>query len=350
MSKVAVITDIHFDCRGGSQYFLERYELFFKNIFFPHLIENKIKVVLNLGDTWENRKYVNTYSMQKAREMFFDKLQELDIEVISILGNHDVAYRNTNMTNSMDIIKLAYSNVKVVYEYEELEVYGTKFGLMSWINNENLQRNLERLKKSDVDIMCCHAEIIGCEMTKGNFAEHGLERNVFSRFKEVWSGHFHIKGKYENVNYLGNPFQTNWDDFGSERGFHVYDTTTKELSFIRNTYDTYALIEYNNELSNDTFDFEQYKDQIVKVITPKLSTLVQSDYLTFVEKLKEVVKDYSMIEDNDSSDMELPNEVKLMSKSEMINEYVESLSIKDESEVKSIMHSLYAEALNNTVV
>lgn len=345
---IAIITDIHFDCRGGSSYFLKRYELFFENIFFPYLIKNNIKSVLILGDTWENRKYVNTQSLKQARVMFFDRLKELNIEVISILGNHDVTYRNTNDTNSMDIIESAYDNVYIVKEYEEMKFGNTYFGLMSWVNRENLDRNLERLKTSNVDVMCGHWEIANCEMTSGNFCEGGLEQSLFSKFDLVLSGHFHIMGTYGNIKYLGNPFQTNWDDFGMKRGFHVMDTTTRVLTFIENTYHNYDAFEYDDSIDINSFEYDNYKDKYVKMITPRISSLNQVKYMDFIGRLTEYGIDYTLVENiEDQSFSDKPKQVKLLSNSEMITEYVDKLNIEESNEVKSIMFDLYKEVISN---
>lgn len=345
---IAIITDIHFDCRGGSSYFLKRYELFFDNIFFPYLIKHNIKTLLILGDTWENRKFVNTQSLKEARAMFFDRLKELDVKVISILGNHDVTYRNTNDTNSMDIIESAYDNVYIVKEYEEMKFGNTTFGLMSWVNRENLERNLDRLKTSNVDVMCGHWEIANCEMTSGNFCENGLEQSLFSKFELVLSGHFHIMGTYGNIKYLGNPFQTNWDDFGMKRGFHVMDTSNRKLSFIENTFHNYDAFEYDDSVDLTTFDFLSYKDKYIKIITPKVSTLNQIKYMEFINKLTEHSIDYTLVENvDDNSITDKPKQVKLLSNNEMIIEYIDKLHIEESNEVKGIMLDLYKEVISN---
>ena len=48
-NKTAFITDIHFGVRGSSLYFVERYKLFFENVFFPQCIKNGVKKIFVLG-------------------------------------------------------------------------------------------------------------------------------------------------------------------------------------------------------------------------------------------------------------------------------------------------------------
>ena len=143
--KYAIITDQHFCVRGSSQYFINQYRKFYSEVFFPKLDEENIKLIICLGDTWEDRKNININALKESRDMFFNELEKRDIKFVAILGNHDVFYRNTNNINSMDIIESSYKNVHIIEEYEEIKIGPKVFGFMSWVNNENLERNLERI-------------------------------------------------------------------------------------------------------------------------------------------------------------------------------------------------------------
>lgn len=344
MAKTAIITDIHFGCRGASSYFIERYDLFFKNIFIPYLIKNDVRTVLILGDTWEDRKNLNVNALMAARKMFFDKLSYHNIQVKAILGNHDVFYRNTNDVNSMDIIESSYDNVHVVDEYEEFTFGSKTFGLMSWVNNENLERNLKRIQDANANYLLGHFEIKNFEMTKGNFADKGFEPSLFNKYDLVLSGHFHIKNKIGNIYYIGNPFQTNWDDFGSERGFHVYDDLTDEFIFIKNTYETYDVIAYTDDFILDEFDFKGCTGKIVKVLITKVSDIDQIKYNRFLELLLAEVHEYSIVEVVDPSELlGKGSNVSIKSSKEMIKEYVDGLTVDDDvkKDVISILHDLH---------
>lgn len=350
-TKAALITDIHFGARGSSQYFLDRYKLFFENIFFPTLIKEEVKVILCLGDTWEDRKSINVNALSETRKMFFDKLEEYGIEFIAILGNHDVFYKNRNDINSMGIIESSYPNVRIIPEYDEILIGDKTFGMMSWVNNDNLASNLEIIKNtSTADYLLGHYEISGFEMTKGHLNEKGFSHDIFSKYEMVLSGHFHIKNKIGNIYYIGNPFQTNWDDFGADRGFHIFDSFTNKFNFFRNTYDTYNVLEYSDEIDIEEFDYSQYNSQIVKVLIHTIADLNQKNYQSFLEKLSSVTHEYSIIETGytfvDSAEI-----VSLKSNSETIAEYVSSLNLENDlqKDVLELMHELHAEALSNRV-
>ena len=78
---IAIITDNHFGARNDSVSFLDYYQKFYDDTFFPTLIENNITTVLMLGDTFDRRKYVNFLTLRRSKEMFFDRLEELGIQV-----------------------------------------------------------------------------------------------------------------------------------------------------------------------------------------------------------------------------------------------------------------------------
>ena len=65
--KVGIITDQHFGSHKGSQVYLDYYSEFYENIFFPWLKKNKITTLLDLGDTFDNRKSIDFVTLQWAR-------------------------------------------------------------------------------------------------------------------------------------------------------------------------------------------------------------------------------------------------------------------------------------------
>ena len=90
--------------------------------------------------------------------------------------------------------------------------------------------------------MCCgHFELNGFNYNKTIVSKHGHEPEIFKNFDLVLSGHFHIKSSKDNIHYVGNPIQTTWNDYGVEKGFHIYDTYDGKLSFIKNDYDIFHI-------------------------------------------------------------------------------------------------------------
>lgn len=355
--KLAIITDIHFDVRDGSQFFLDRYNDFFEKQFFPTLKKHNIKKVLCLGDTWENRRKLNVNAIKHAREMFFDKLEQYGIEFTSILGNHDVAFKNTNQVNSLDMFGKAYSNVNIINTNGYYQCGDKTIALVSWINRDNLESQLKFINESKhCDILAGHFEINGFVMTKGHYCDTGFEQDMFKDYKSVWSGHFHIRSTIGNISYLGNPFQTNIGDCGDKRGFHIYDSDTDTLEFIENEYPIYNTIQFNDFIDLTTFDFKRYKNQIVVIYVSSLIECNRKLLTLFTEKLQNVVYSFTVEETYKSNvnrnDVFDDEDVQTKSTTDIIFEYVDS-TIQDtgkSSRVKTMMVELYNNALNVTGV
>ena len=112
--KIALITDQHFGARNDSTHFLDFFEKFYRDVFFPTLEKEGIDTVLILGDTFDRRKYMNFYSLKRTKEMFFDVLADRHINVHMLAGNHDTYFKNTNDVNSVDLLLREYSNISVI--------------------------------------------------------------------------------------------------------------------------------------------------------------------------------------------------------------------------------------------
>ena len=59
MTKAALITDTHFGVRNDSKQFLDFFDKFYTNVFFPYLKENNIKTIFHLGDIVDRRKFIS---------------------------------------------------------------------------------------------------------------------------------------------------------------------------------------------------------------------------------------------------------------------------------------------------
>ena len=60
--KVAIITDQHFGARKSSRVFHDFFNKFYTNVFFPTLKKRGIDTVLDLGDTYDNRRTLDLWA------------------------------------------------------------------------------------------------------------------------------------------------------------------------------------------------------------------------------------------------------------------------------------------------
>jgi len=88
--KVCLLGDTHFGIRNDSMTFHRYLDKFYTEIFFPYLKEHNIKTVIQLGDLFDRRKYINFVSLSESRRYFFDRLKDEGIHLHALIGNHDI--------------------------------------------------------------------------------------------------------------------------------------------------------------------------------------------------------------------------------------------------------------------
>jgi len=342
--KIALITDCHLDGRKGSLPFWNYFQRFYDEIFFPTLEKEGINVIFDLGDTFDNRKSMDFNTYHRVKENYFDRLK--DYEVHMLLGNHCTYYKNTNRINSPELLLEQYSNITIYSEPKHLKLGSKKFLMLPWINKENSDEVLNLLETSEAEICCGHLELNGFEVTPGMKMDHGMDPNLFYRFKRVWSGHYHHKSTKGNVQYLGNPYQMYWNDYKDRRGFHIYDTESDKLKYIPNPFEIFEKIFYDDtSVDYNKQDVSDYKNKFIKIVVNE-----KRDYQMFetlVDRLYNVgVHDVKIVEtlvEEDTADIEISSKDTLT----LLNEYIDDVEMSvDKSDLKSLMRSLYIESCN----
>ena len=350
--KVAIITDQHFGARNDSIAFLDFFEKFYDNTFFPALDANDISTVLVLGDTFDRRKYVNFYALDRAKKMFFDKLEERGIRVHMLAGNHDTYYKNTNEVNSPDLLLVEYGNIDVISKPETIVVDGTPICMMPWICPENYQESLDHIKNTKAEICMGHFEIAGFAMYRGMESHDGLAKETFEKFDLVFSGHYHHRSSDQHIHYLGNPYELTWQDYNDPRGFHLFDLSTRELEFICNPYRMFERIEYNDK-DQDPIDLDliELEKKYVKLVVVNKTDFYKFD--KFIQKLyNKGCHEIKIIEDmSEFQDGEIGEEINLEDTLSVLSHYVDSIETDvDKEQIKTYMRTLYTEAVNIEVV
>ena len=64
--KLVILGDTHFGARGDSLDFHKFFQKFYDEVFFPYLLENDIKIVIQLGDLFDRRKFINFLRSNKS--------------------------------------------------------------------------------------------------------------------------------------------------------------------------------------------------------------------------------------------------------------------------------------------
>jgi hypothetical protein len=343
--KIALITDQHLDGRKGNINFWNFWQKFYDDVFFPTLEKEGIDTIIDLGDTFDNRKSMDFNTFDRITENYFEKLRPYKVHML--IGNHCIYYKNTNKINSPELLLNQYDNIKIYKESEDIELGGKNFLMLPWINRENYDDVLKTLSSSESDICCAHLELAGFEMTPGLVMDHGMDPKLFHRFKRVWSGHYHHKSKRGNIQYLGNPYQMFWNDYKDTRGFHIYDTETDRLRFIKNPYEMFDKISYDDSnFDYNKYDVSSHKNKYIKIIVDEkrdyqmFETLVDRLYNVGAHDVK-IAETLVEVDGVDQADLETKDTMTLL------NEYIDEVEmVVDKTDLKKLMRSLYIESCN----
>ena len=236
------------------------------------------------------------------------------------------------------------------HEATEVSFGGLNILFVPWINAENHQDTMSKIKNSTSTVCMGHLNLEGFPMARGLMNTEGMDRKVFRKFDMVFSGHFHTRSHLDNVWYLGSPFEQTWIDYDERRGFHIFDTETLDLELIENPYKMFKKIYFDADKSSEyidgNVDFGQYKKKAIKLITNEIPD--QYMYEKFVEELESQEPWHLQIIDNteaSNQDIEVDH-IESKGTIEILNEYIEQTEYDNKDHVRELMKSLHDEAIS----
>lgn len=283
--KIALITDTHFGVRNDSPKFMKVMSDFFSQQFFPTLKKEGIRQIVHLGDLVDRRKYVAFQTAKCLRETFIEPVIQGDYDLDIIVGNHDLPFRNIATVNAERELLPESPNIRIFDQPQECYLGNLNVLMLPWICKENEKEAKRLIETSDAPVCFGHLELAGFEQHPGSVAVNGLDPLIFSRFKKVFTGHYHHRSARENIYYLGAPYEMTWNDFNDPKGFHIFDTETLQLKYIKNPVKIHAKAYYDDSSDPELTAFSQYKDKIVKLIIKSKRDPVAYD--RWVENLME---------------------------------------------------------------
>jgi len=317
--KIAIITDQHFGARKGSKFLHEYFKKFYDDVFFPYLKEHNITTVVDMGDTFDNRRSIDLWSLEWAKENYYDKLEEMGVTVHTIVGNHTAYYKDTNSINSVDLLLKQYKNVEVYSECTEVMLDKLNVLFIPWINAENFESSVNAIKISTSACAMGHLELNGFRAHRGHVMEDG------------------------RIFYLGNPYEMFWNDVNDPRGFTIFDTDTLEHTPINNPYRMFYNV-YYEDTPYQMFDTSEYVGKIVKVIVKKKTE--PKKFEKFIDKLHscgiqdlKIVENFAVQENEDFEVEESENTISIL------NRYIEEAEFDcDKTIIKGILQKVYSQA------
>ena len=343
---IAILGDAHAGTGDGSQLIMRHQLKFLTNEFIPYLVDNGIDTVIQTGDIFDVRRNTNTDVLHRWKVEFFDVLKQYNIKLIVYVGNHDMYYKNRISPNTVVEHLSSYPNVTIIDKPTELVVDGTSMLFVPWICEENEADCHNAIKNSTSDICFGHFEIKGARM-ESSICEEGLAISEFKHFKHCISGHFHIEGRYENVRYVGTPYEMSWNDYGVRKGFWTLDGN--DMSFIENHNHIFNRITYNESVDMMSQLTERdISDCYIKVVIDERDDF--KVYERWQHKLESLgpakldIIEPIMNRDADESEVIVDGELQIESTEDIIREYSADLYPERSESLSKMMLNIHSEA------
>lgn len=276
--KLLILNDTHTGIRNASDIFLDNAAKFYKEILFPYCDTHNITQILHLGDYYDHRKFINFKALTHNRKSFLNPMRERGMSMDIIPGNHDTYFKNTNDLNSLKELLGHYMNeIHIVMKPTVMNYGGLDIALLPWITSENQEESMNFVKNCKASFLAGHLELSGFDMMRGIQNKHGMDKEAFSRFEIVLSGHYHTKSQKDNIMYLGTQMEFFWSDSHDPKYFHVLDTETREIEAILNPLTLFEKINYDDKKT----DYSNYNVDHLDNKFVKLVVINKSDPFTF---------------------------------------------------------------------
>jgi len=345
--KIAILGDLHIGTRNGSEIMTEHQKTFFDQ-FFGYLLSHNMDTVIQLGDLFDVRKQANYKVLDFAFRELFDKIEANKLNFHTLIGNHDIFYKETLSITSSQLVLRNYKHIHIHDNPTTLSFDGVTFDIIPWICNENATQCMEYIRKSKSDYCCGHFAINEFPVLGNILFEEGMDKNAFSHYKHVFSGHFHNRSSKGNISYIGIPYQLTWSDAMTENGFVVFDTQTHEWEYIANPDRYYYYMTYDDSKPGLSTSPEtvKIKNSFIKVIVShKSRSALFTNYINTI--INEHPADLKIIDQQliDMRGMQLVDvSGTIKGTLQLIDDYVDQIDIPNKELVKNAMRSLYNQA------
>jgi DNA repair exonuclease SbcCD nuclease subunit len=218
MAKTLFVGDLH--AQIGN---IEDTNLIFekiRNIIKTH----NIYVVVFLGDLY------HTHSVLRQEVIACVKagIKSLKIDCIVLVGNHDlVGPKNSDMdasTLTLSSDALVINKPTCVNEFVFVPYMPSNEDFVAACNKFYKDGNEDK-------ILVVHQSFNGVQFENGFFDPHGVDRSLVF-FKEIISGHIHIRFEFAGITYVGSPRALAASEANQEKFLMIHDTETKIKEWI----------------------------------------------------------------------------------------------------------------------
>lgn len=339
--KVALLGDLHIGVRNGDEDFLNFQTYWLKKALL-RMKKEGVEAIIQAGDFFDIRKQTPNNVLYWVSETFIPLVRECGIPWYVNVGNHDIFYKFSNEIHTTAILQQQCPElIKVYPRFATVDVAGTDFFFIPWLDKENAENLDSELAKTKAKYAIGHLDIAGFAMMAGIVNEGGLPASKFKQFDMLWSGHFHTVSANQNIQYIGSPYHLNWMDFvdGDERGWFLFDPNTGKADLIKNSeYDTlFSFFVYDEGFDyNDDF-MQDYKGTILQVVVKEKTNQKRFNNFKALLANSKLIS-YSIVDEtvltSNNEDVTIDESVLEKGTVESIKEYINELEIENVDNVK----------------
>jgi predicted phosphodiesterase len=200
------------------------------------ILAEKPNIVVNLGDVFNPINTITqTIVWLAGVGMGYIKAAANHIGAThyGIIGNHDLFSSHSKIHSTKILEDPAFT---IFEEYNQVIVDGLKLGFVPYHDKRSIFEMEFHNACRTCDLIFTHYTFAGSRFTSVYTEETGIDPNTE---KTIIAGHVHVPQDIGNVHYVGTPCQyktRETESAGVVRGVLIYDTDTKEIKRIKNTY------------------------------------------------------------------------------------------------------------------
>lgn len=249
--QILCLADFHLGLHQDSVEWHAIAEEFFDWLFSEVIQKREIKTMFIAGDIFHDRRSIQLQTLNVAKR-FFQRLEQHEIQVFMIPGNHDCFYRNER--SDVNSIGLLNRQLFRVFEQASIVPFLIKksdnttvkryvlfapwfFDLKDWFESSFVQKN----KDITLSTVIGHFEIQNFIYQKQQISQQGcLATEILKIAPYIITGHYHTYQKrvfndgQQFILYLGSPYQQNFGERDTKKGVVIYNLLTHETEFIEN--------------------------------------------------------------------------------------------------------------------
>ena len=285
--KKILFTDIHFGNKHNAKQYNEDCDKFIDFVcdtVNQYKKQNEEVEIIFCGDWHDNR-----YSVELTTLAYMvnctNKLNELNVPVKMIIGNHDMYYKDRRDSHCLSYIN-DYKNIQII----DNPVYkGNSLYVPFLVSDESLS---SMIREYNPKYVFGHFEIPSFKLNRYSVFNGVYSANEYTGPEKIFSGHFHTRQEKDNIIYIGACFGMDFSDESDEmnKGITILDDITGEVEYrVWDDAPVYKQFTLSYIKANE-LQLHDYKKLYLKIIIDNVNDIdVNSDIAmtAYRTKLKE---------------------------------------------------------------